>query len=120
MMNKFFVPLAIITAAMFVYAPFMIVRAPYESSMGPISRIFYFHAPIGMTMFLSAFVCGIASGIYLFTRRSGADRVAVAAGELTSILGLVVLVTGPLWARKAWGVWWEWEPRLTSSLVLWL
>lgn len=105
---------------MFAYAPFMIVRAPYETTMGPISRIFYFHAPSGMTMFLSAFVCGIASAIYLFSRRDGADRVAVAAAELTAILGIIVLVTGPLWARKAWGVWWEWEPRLTSSLVLWL
>jgi heme exporter protein C len=119
-MNKVFIPLAVIAAAMFVYAPFMILAAPYESTMGPVSRIFYFHAPIGMTMFLSAFVCGIASGIYLFTRRSAADRVAVSAAELTSILGIIVLVTGPLWARKAWGVWWEWEPRLTSSLVLWL
>jgi heme exporter protein C len=49
-----------------------------------------------------------------------ADRVAVAAAELTVLLGLVVLVTGPLWARKAWGVWWQWDARLTSSLVMWL
>jgi heme exporter protein C len=119
-MQKLFVPLAIVAAAMFVYAPFMILSAPYESTMGLVQKIFYFHAPIGMTMFTAAFVCGIASAIYLFTRRPGADRVAVAAAELTSILGIIVLVTGPLWARKAWGVWWEWDARLTSSLVLWL
>ena len=119
-MQKFFVPLAVLAAAMFIYAPFMILAAPYESTMGLVQKIFYFHAPIGMTMFLSAFVCGIASAIFLFTRRPGADRVAVAAAELTSILGIIVLVTGPLWARKAWGVWWEWDARLTSSLVLWL
>jgi heme exporter protein C len=119
-MHKLFVPIAVLAAAMFIYAPFMILAAPYESTMGLVQKIFYFHAPIGMTMFLSAFVCGIASAIFLFTRRPGADRVAVAAAELTSILGIIVLVTGPLWARKAWGVWWEWDARLTSSLVLWL
>jgi heme exporter protein C len=119
-MNKLFVPLAVVAAAMFVYAPFMILAAPYESTMGLVQKIFYFHAPIGMAMFMSAFVCGIGSAIFLFTRRPGADRVAVAAAELTAILGIIVLVTGPLWARKAWGVWWEWDARLTSSLVLWL
>jgi heme exporter protein C len=119
-MQKLFVPVAIVAAAMFAYAPFMILAAPYESTMGLVQKIFYFHAPIGMTMFVSAFVCGIASAIYLFTRRPGADRVAVSAAELTSVLGIIVLVTGPLWARKAWGVWWEWDARLTSSLVLWL
>jgi heme exporter protein C len=119
-MQKLFVPLAIVAAAMFVYAPFMILAAPYESTMGLIQKIFYFHAPIGMTMFVSAFVCGIASAIFLFTRRPGADRVAVAAAELTSILGIIVLVTGPLWARKAWGVWWVWDARLTMSFVGWL
>src|SRR4051812_9427140 len=119
-MNKLFVPLAIVAAAMFVYAPFMILAAPYESTMGLVQKIFYFHAPIGMTMFASAFVCGIASAIFLFTRRPGADRIAVSAAELTAILGIIVLVTGPLWARKAWGVWWQWDARLTSTLVMWL
>jgi heme exporter protein C len=119
-MKKLFVPVALLAVAMFAYAPFMILAAPYESTMGLVQKIFYFHAPIGMTMFVSAFVCGIASAIYLFTRRAGADRVAVSAAELTSVLGIIVLVTGPLWARKAWGVWWEWDARLTSSLVLWL
>jgi heme exporter protein C len=71
-------------------------------------------------MFVSAFVCGIASALFVFRRNVNADRVAVAAAELTVLLGLVVLVTGPLWARKSWGVWWEWDARLTSSLVMWL
>src|SRR3954468_19914129 len=120
MMRRAFLPMAAIAAAMFAYAPFMILAAPYESTMGLVQKIFYFHAPIAMTLFVSAFVCGIGSAIFLFPRRPGADRVAVSAAELTSVLGIVVLVTGPLWARKAWGVWWEWDARLTSSLVLWL
>jgi heme exporter protein C len=119
-MRKLFVPLTILAAAMFAYAPFMILDAPYESTMGLVQKIFYFHAACGMTMFLSAFVAGTSSAVFLFGRRPAADRLAVAAAELTVILGLIVLVTGPLWARKAWGVWWQWDARLTSTLVMWL
>jgi heme exporter protein C len=119
-MRRLFVPLTVVAAAMFAYAPFMILGAPYESTMGLVQKIFYFHAPIAMMLFLTAFVCGIASAVYLFTRRRFWDHVAVAGAELTVVLGLITLVMGPLWARKAWGIWWDWEPRLTSTLVLWL
>ncbi len=119
-MKRLYPLLLVVVAAMFAYAPFMIVNAPYESTMGLIQKIFYFHAPVAMTLFLSAFVCGIASAIFLFGGRPAADRVALSAAEITSILGIIVLVTGPMWARKAWGVWWQWDARLTSTLVLWL
>jgi heme exporter protein C len=119
-MTRLFPALAVVVAAMFVYAPIMIANAPYESTMGLIQKIFYFHVPAAMTMFLGAFVCGIASGVYLFRRRPAADRVALAAAELTVLLGAIVLMSGPLWARKAWGIWWDWDARLTSTLVLWL
>ncbi len=119
-MQKLFPILAVIVAAMLAYAPFMINNAPYESTMGLVQKIFYFHAPSGIVMFLSAFVCGIASAIYLYGRRATADRVAIAAAELTAVFGVIVLITGPMWARKAWGVWWDWDARLTSSLILWL
>jgi heme exporter protein C len=119
-MNKLFVPLAVIVAGMLAYAPFMIVNAPYESTMGLVQKIFYFHAPSGIVMFLSAFVCGVASAIYLYGRKAAADHVAMAAAELTALFGVIVLITGPMWARKAWGVWWDWDARLTSSLILWL
>lgn len=119
-MNKLFAPLALIVGAMLAYAPIMIANAPYESTMGLVQKIFYFHAPSGIVMFLSAFVCGIASAMFLFGRRPAADRVALAAAELTVLFGMIVLISGPLWARKAWGVWWDWDARLTSSLILWL
>ena len=119
-MRKLFVPGAIVTAAMFMYAPFMILDAPYESTMGLVQKIFYFHASCGMAMFAAAFASGIGSVLFLFGRKPWADRLAVAGAELTSIIGLLVLVTGPLWARKAWGVWWQWDARLTSTLVMWL
>src|SRR5438874_12988728 len=99
-MNKFLVPLVVLAAAMFAYAPFMILDAPYESTMGLVQKIFYFHAPSGMALFLAAFMSGIGSAVFLFTRKPWADRMAVAGAELSVILGLIVLVTGPLWARK--------------------
>ena len=119
-MQKLFTPLLIVVAAMFAYAPIMILNAPYESTMGLVQKIFYFHASLGMAMFLAAFASGIGSGIFLFSRRAWADHLAVAGAELTSIIGFLVLVTGPLWARKAWGVWWQWDARLTSTLVMWM
>ena len=119
-MRKAFVPLLFVVAAMLAYAPFMIDGAGYEASMGPVSKILYFHAPSGMIMLVSALVCGVASALYLWRRSPAADRIAMAAAELTALFGLIVIVTGPLWARKAWGIWWDWEPRLTMSFVGWL
>lgn len=119
-MKRLFTPLLILTAAMFAWAPFLIVGAPYEATMGLIQKIFYFHVGSAMSMFVGAFACGIGSAVFLFGRKKAGDRVAVAAAELTSIFGIIVLVTGPIWARKAWGVWWQWDARLTSTLVLWL
>jgi len=120
MAKKLFPGLVVITAAMFAYAPFMIVAAPYESTMGLVQKIFYFHASCGMAMFLAAFVSGIGSAGFLFTKKPAADRLAVAGAELTVVIGLLVLVTGPLWARKSWGAWWVWDPRITLTLVMWM
>jgi heme exporter protein C len=119
-MRKLFPLLVVITAAMFAYAPFMILAAPYESTMGLVQKIFYFHASCGMAMFLAAFASGIGSAGYLFTKKPSWDRWAVAGAELAVIIGLLVLVTGPLWARKAWGTWWVWDPRITSTFVMWM
>jgi heme exporter protein C len=104
----------------FATAPWIIHQAPYESTMGLAQKIFYFHVPAGLTMFLAIFVCGGASVSYLRKGRAGSDRVAEAAAELAVLIGAMVLITGPLWARKSWGVWWEWDARITQSLVLWL
>jgi heme exporter protein C len=113
-------PFVLIAMVLFASAPLVVANAPFEQTMGLVQKIFYYHVPSAMLMFVSALVCGIASAVYLFRRSSAADRVAVAAGELVVLFGLIVLVTGPLWARKAWGVWWEWDARLTSSLLLWM
>jgi heme exporter protein C len=120
MTNRLFVPLVAVTAAMFAYAPFMILNAPYESTMGLVQKIFYFHVPAALTLFAAAFVSGIGSAVFLFGKKPWADRLALAAAEITVVVGVIVLITGPLWARKAWGVWWQWDARLTSTLVMWL
>jgi heme exporter protein C len=117
-MKKLFTPLLIVVIAMFAYAPVMIANAPYESTMGLVQKIFYFHVPSWFVMFTSVFICGIESAIFLFRGKRSADRVAVAAGELVVLFGLLGLVTGPLWGRKAWGVWWQWDARLTMALLL--
>ena len=119
-MKNLFAPFAILIAAMFAYAPVLIVGAPYESTMGLVQKIFYFHVPSWIVMFTSAFVCGTASAVVLFTRSRNADALAQAAAELAVVFGIIGLITGPLWARKAWGLWWQWDARLTSALVMWL
>jgi heme exporter protein C len=119
-LRRAFPLLVTVAIAFFAAAPFLIGAAPYESTMGLVQKIFYFHAPAGMTMFLAACVSGVASAWYLFRGKASADRIADAAAELTVLFGAIVLMTGPLWGRKAWGVWWQWDARLTSSLLLWM
>jgi heme exporter protein C len=117
-MRKAFAPLVVVVAALFAVAPYFIAQAPYESTMGLIQKIMYFHVPAWIGMYSAILVCGVASAIYLFQDKPAADRYAVSAAELAVLFGLMGLVTGPLWGRKAWGVWWEWDVRLTSALLL--
>jgi len=119
-MRKLFVPFLILTAAVCAYVPIVIAETPYETSMKLVSKIFYFHVPSWWAMFSGVGVCGVASAIYLFKGRPAADRWAVSGAELAVLFGLMGLVTGPLWGRKAWGVWWQWDARLTIALLLWL
>lgn len=101
-------------------APSLILAAPQEPMMGFVQRIFYYHVPSAWLCFLSVFVSAVGSGAYLFRGSKWGDAVGAAAAELAVIFGLCVLVTGPLWARKAWGVWWVWKDvRLMTTLLLW-
>ena len=97
-----------------VIAPFLVLGAPNESTMGLVQKIFYYHFPSAILDFMTIYVCGIASVIYLVRRSPRADAVAVAAGELAVLFGACTLFTGSMWARKSWGVWWTWDVRLTS------
>ena len=119
-MTRLSTVLLILSAAMLAVAPWIINGAPYESTMGLVQKIFYFHMPSAWIFLAAAIVCGVNSARFLFTRRRSADHWALAAAELAMVFGIITLVTGPLWARKAWGVWWVWDARLTSSLLLWM
>src|SRR5262245_63104651 len=103
-MRKAFAPLLVVVVLLFLSALILIARAPFESTMGLVQKIFYFHMPPAMLMLLSAIFCGLVSGVFLFTKRAAWDRLSVASAELTVVYGAIALVTGPLWARKAWGV----------------
>ena len=119
-MRKAIVPLLAIAGVIFMTAPIIIARAPFVQGMGLDQKIFYFHMPPAMLMLLSAIFCGVVSAIFLVRRRPFYDWMAFAAAELTVLYGAIAMVTGPLWARKAWGVWWIWDARLTMSLLMWM
>jgi heme exporter protein C len=107
-------------AAGFLIVPSLILSAPVEPVMGFVQKIFYFHVPCATMMFLSTFVCAGGSIAFLFKGSERGDRLAHAAGELGVLFGICTLTSGPLWGRKAWGVWWQWDARLTTSLLLFL
>src|SRR6516225_11945545 len=117
-MRKWFPLLVVVAVAMFAAAPYLVAMAPQESTMGLIQKIFYVHVPSWIAMYTAIGVCGVASVMYIFNDNKAADGYAVAGAEVAVLFGLMGLVTGPLWGRKAWGVWWVWEPRLTSALLM--
>jgi heme exporter protein C len=119
-MPRWFKPLAAAVVLMLAASPVLIANAPYESTMGLVQKIFYYHMPSAFVFLVAAVVCGIASIRFLFSQDPKHDRTAWAAAELLVLFGAITLVTGPLWARKAWGVWWQWDVRLTSSLMGWM
>lgn len=118
MTRRLFNPLLVVAAVMFAAAPILVARAPNEVTMGLVAKIVYFHVPVWFMMFLGVFICGIASGVYLFKDKQSADRLAVSAAELAVLFGLMGLTTGPLWARVSWGLWWPWDVRTTLALIL--
>ena len=94
--------------------------APTEQTMGDIQRIFYYHVPSAWTAFLFFFINFLASIWYLTGRNLKADAWALASAEIGVVFCTIVLITGPLWAKPVWGIWWTWDARLTTTLVLWL
>ncbi len=91
--------------------------APVEQTMGIVQKIFYVHVPSAYAMYLGATACFGGSIAYLLRPNEGADAFAKAGAELAVVFGALVLTTGPLWAAKAWGHYWTWDPRLTTSLL---
>lgn len=92
---------------------------PTERTMGVVQRIFYIHVPAAWVAFMAFGIVALASAGYLWLRDERLDRAAVSAAEGGMVFTTVVLLTGPLWGKVAWGTWWTWEPRLTLTLLLW-
>ena len=95
------------------------VYAPEEQVMGMAQKIFYIHLPLawwGLISFALSFVAGI---LYLKTRAPKYDLLAASSVEVGMLFCTLTLVTGSIWGRHSWGVWWTWDPRLTTALILW-
>lgn len=101
-----------------LYLIFMV--APTDSVLGHVQRVFYFHVPLAVMSFLAFFLVFIGSIGYLVRRNPTWDSFAHAATEVGVVFVTLALITGVIWARPVWGVWWTWEPRLTTTLILWL
>lgn len=111
--------LAFTAAGMVLAALYLIfVWVPTESSMGIVQRIFYFHVPSAFVAFFGFIVGGIASIRFLATRRNEYDDLSVSANEVGFVFAVVNLTTGCLWAKPIWGVYWAWDARLTTMLLL--
>jgi heme exporter protein C len=95
-------------------------RAELDGDLFFNQKIFYYHVANAFMLFAATITCGVASLLYLRGRQPRHDDVALAAGELAVLFGAVVLVTGSIWGKAAWDRWWDWDARLTTSLLLWL
>jgi heme exporter protein C len=110
-----------IAIAGFAYTQYLIFYAtPVDRLLYFNQKIFYYHVPCWFMLFASVFTCGVASFLYLRKRQGRHDDVATAAGELAVLFGAAGLITGSIWGKAAWNVWWDWDARLTMSLLLWL
>lgn len=102
-----------------LYAVFL--YAPTEATMGTIQRIFYFHVSSGwLALFVAFPMVFVGSLLFLLKHDLKWDRLASCSAEIGVVFTSLVLITGPIWAKPVWGIWWTWDARLTSSLVLWL
>ena len=104
-------------AAMLIALGAIFLWVPTEKEMGIVQRIFYFHVPSALCAFMAYFLVFVGSVQYLRTREDKWDSLALSAAEVGLVFGLIVLISGPLWAKPIWGVYWRWEPRLTSMLI---
>ncbi len=118
LIKKGLVLLNFILFAAALYLVFLWV--PTEQTMGIVQRIFYFHVPVAWVAFLAFFHVFLGSVLYLWKRDSKWDIIASSSAEVGIVFTTLVLITGSIWAKPIWGVWWVWEPRLTTALVLWL
>jgi len=115
-----FLPSALIVCLLFVALLMIFLYAPTEASMRDLQRILYLHVAVTWSGLCGCGVMGLCGAAYLARRNLVWACWSQAAAEVSWLCVTLTLITGSLWARNAWGVWWTWEPRLTSAFVLWL
>lgn len=93
--------------------------APVEATLGLAQKIFYMHLPLAWWALFSFFLVFITSGLWLWRRQSTLDSLSAAAAEVGLLFSGLALLTGMIWAKKSWGVWWTWDPRLSTALIMW-
>ncbi len=103
--------------ALTLYMVYMWV--PTEQNLGVSQRIFYFHVPLGWIGMVSIIVVAVASILHLYTGKQKWDDLAYSTAELGIIFASLILITGAVWGKPVWGVWWTWDAKLTTTLVLW-
>ncbi len=110
-----------LTALLIITSLYLIfLYAPRERIMGDVQRVFYVHLPLAWNGLLAFGVTFVLSILYLRSRQARYDRWAAASAEVGLVFTTLMLLTGSLWARAAWGTYWTWEPRLTTAFLLWL
>lgn len=119
--DRVFPALAFLSALALMAALYLIFfYAPIETTMGVVQKIFYVHVPAAMIMYAGFTVASLASLLYLIKPNRVWDMVAMSGAEVALLFCVYVLVSGPLWAYKAWGTAWTWDPQLTATFVLFL
>lgn len=111
--------MAAVAILMLVNLYLIFIWTPTESVMGHVQRIFYIHVPMAWIAFLAFVPVFIGSVLYLLKRDFKWDNLANSAAELGLVFTTLVLITGPIWAKPVWGIWWTWDARLTTTLILW-
>lgn len=91
-----------------------------EASQGFVQKIFFFHVPSAFAMYAALVVAGILSILYLFQRKRDQDLLSQACMSVALLFGLIVMLSGPIWAKPIWGQYWTDDPRLTTTLIVFL
>ncbi|HLG98359.1 MAG TPA: cytochrome c biogenesis protein CcsA [Bryobacteraceae bacterium] len=118
MRTKIIVLLSVLAGALLAWNLHTIfLRVPDEASQGAVFRVFYFHFPAAVTSFTLFFIAMFSGLVYLRNRDLRYDSAAAAINEVAFTFALITLITGMIWGRIIWGIWWAWDPRITSYFI---
>ncbi|WNF37111.1 cytochrome c biogenesis protein [Bacillaceae bacterium IKA-2] len=112
--TMFYISIPMVVIALYL----SFIWTPIERMMGVVQKIFYFHVASAWVAFFAFFIVALFSIMFLVKRKRIYDVIAGISAEIGVVYTAIVLTTGPIWARSAWNTWWSWEPRLTTSLIL--